>query len=116
MPDLDRFKQFNETFGHEGGDLLLRELGGLLRKQARSSDIVCRYGGEEFVLILPDMPLGVVLQRIEGLRFGIQQLDVQYRGPPVGTITVSAGAAMFPEHGTDGERARLRLRFGGTVG
>jgi hypothetical protein len=41
---------------------------------------------------------------------------VQYRGPPVGTITVSAGAAMFPEHGTDGERARLRLRFGGTVG
>jgi diguanylate cyclase (GGDEF)-like protein len=103
MLDLDRFKQFNDTFGHEGGDLLLRELGGLLRRQARSSDIVCRYGGEEFVLILPDMPLGIVLQRIEALRSGIRQLDVQYRGQPVGTMTVSAGVAMFPEQGMDGK-------------
>lgn len=103
MLDLDRFKQFNDTFGHEGGDLLLRELGGLLGKQARSSDVVCRYGGEEFVLILPDMPLGIVLQRVDALRSGIRQLDMQYRGQPVGTMTVSAGVAMFPEHGADGE-------------
>ena len=103
MLDLDRFKQFNDSIGHAGGDLLLRELGGLLRRQARSSDIVCRYGGEEFVIILPDMPLQAVLQRVEALRFGIRQLDVQHRGRPVGTLTASAGVAMFPEHGADGD-------------
>lgn len=103
MLDFDHFKNFNDIFGHDAGDLLLRELGALLKMHIRGSDIACRYGGEEFVLILPETPFGIILQRVEALRFDIRQLNVQHRGQPVGTITVSGGVAMFPEHGADGE-------------
>jgi diguanylate cyclase (GGDEF)-like protein len=103
MLDLDHFKHFNDTYGHAAGDLLLREVGALLNAQIRGADIACRYGGEEFILILPEMPLDIVRQRVEALRLGIKQLDVQHRGQPLGAVTVSAGIAMFPEHGTAGE-------------
>lgn len=103
MLDLDYFKHFNDTFGHDAGDLLLRELGALLKMQFRGSDIACRYGGEEFTLILPEMPLGIILQRVEALRFDIKQLNVQHLGQLMGTITVSGGVAMFPECGADCE-------------
>lgn len=103
MIDLDDFKRFNDVFGHEVGDLLLRELGALVKRQARSSDVACRYGGEEFVLILPEMPVGAILRRVEALRFGVKQLVLQHHGHSVGAITVSGGVAMFPEHGADRE-------------
>src|SRR3989449_1743351 len=59
MLDLDRFKRFNDTFGHEAGDTLLRELGEFLRSRTRGEDIACRYGGEEFVVILPEASMEV---------------------------------------------------------
>jgi len=103
MLDLDHFKHFNDTYGHAAGDLLLRELGALLNTRLRGSDIACRYGGEEFALILPEMPLAIIRQRVEALRLGIKQLYVRHRGQSLGIVTVSAGIAMFPEHAAAGE-------------
>ncbi len=103
MLDLDHFKHFNDTYGHDTGDLLLREVGALLKTWLRGSDIACRYGGEEFTLILPEMPLDIIRQRVEALRLGINQLHVRHRDQSLGAITVSAGIAMFPEHGAAGE-------------
>jgi diguanylate cyclase (GGDEF)-like protein len=102
MLDLDHFKHFNDTYGHDAGDLLLRDVGTLLNTQIRGGDIACRYGGDEFTLILPEMPLDIVRERVEALRLGIKQLNVRHLGQSLGTLTVSAGIAMFPEHGADG--------------
>lgn len=63
MFDIDGFKRLNDTFGHEAGDAYLRELGGLLRDQFRRDDVVCRYGGDEFVIVLPEATLESTLER-----------------------------------------------------
>ncbi len=99
MLDLDRFKHFNDTYGHEAGDTLLRELGILLQTNIRGEDIACRYGGEEFTLILPEGSAEVIGQRAEALREAIKRLDVLYRGQPLGRISASLGVAIFPKHG-----------------
>jgi len=99
MIDLDHFKYFNDNFGHEAGDLLLKELGALLRGNIRGEDIACRYGGEEFTLILPEGTGAVTRQRAEFYKEAIQRLDVHYRGRPLGRVTASMGVAIFPDHG-----------------
>jgi diguanylate cyclase (GGDEF)-like protein/PAS domain S-box-containing protein len=99
MIDLDHFKYFNDNFGHEAGDLLLKELGTLLKGNIRGEDIACRYGGEEFTLILPEGTGAVTQQRAEFFREAIQRLDVHFRGHPLGKITASMGVAVFPDHG-----------------
>jgi diguanylate cyclase (GGDEF)-like protein len=99
MLDLDHFKHFNDTFGHEAGDTLLRELGTFLQGNIRAEDIACRYGGEEFTLILPEGNAEVTLQRANFLREAIKRLDVKHRNQPLGRITASMGVAIFPEHG-----------------
>jgi diguanylate cyclase (GGDEF)-like protein len=99
MLDLDRFKHFNDSYGHEAGDTLLRELGTLLQTNIRGEDIACRYGGEEFTLILPEGNSEVIQQRAEALREAIKRLDVLHRDQPLGRITASLGVAIFPEHG-----------------
>jgi diguanylate cyclase (GGDEF)-like protein len=103
MLDLDHFKQFNDNFGHQAGDLLLREVGALLQSQIRGGDIACRYGGEEFILILPNAPLENILQRLDALRLAIKKIDVKHGSQPRVIVTVSAGLAMFPEHGDTSE-------------
>ena len=99
MIDLDHFKYFNDTFGHEAGDLLLKELGALLKSNIRGEDIACRYGGEEFTLILPEGSSSVTRERAEFYKDAIQRMDVHFRGRPLGRITASMGVAIFPEHG-----------------
>jgi len=99
MLDLDHFKHFNDTFGHEAGDTLLREMGHLLRDNLRKSDISCRYGGEEFVLVLPDSSLDATKQRVEQLRAMVKQLDLRHGDRPLGRITVSCGIAQANPHG-----------------
>jgi len=99
MLDLDHFKHFNDTFGHEAGDTLLRELGTFLQSNIRAEDIACRYGGEEFTLILPEGNAEVTLQRANFLREAIKRMDVKHRNQPLGRITASMGVALFPEHG-----------------
>src|SRR5262249_49662029 len=101
--DLDKFKQFNDTFGHDMGDMLLRDFGRLLSTMVRGGDVACRYGGEEFVLILPDATVEVTNQRADRIREAVKHLFVSYRGQSVGSVTVSAGVASYPEHGTTGE-------------
>jgi diguanylate cyclase (GGDEF)-like protein len=99
MLDLDHFKEFNDTFGHEAGDVLLSELGRLLRATIRSGDVACRYGGEEFVLIMPELPAEIAEQRFDDIRQAVKRMYITYRGQSVPAVTVSAGIATFPEHG-----------------
>lgn len=101
--DLDRFKQFNDTYGHEAGDTFLRELGAMLRDRFRRDDVVCRYGGEEFVVVLPDATLESTLQRARSLGEAVRDLAVSYQGQPLGATTASLGVAAFPQHGASGE-------------
>ncbi len=103
MLDLDHFKQFNDQFGHEAGDTLLRDLGAFLKTHVRGEDIVCRYGGEEFTLILPEASLEDTRQRAEQLREGVKQLQPQFQNQSLGTITLSLGVSVFPEHGPSAE-------------
>lgn len=103
MLDLDHFKHFNDTFGHAAGDTILRELGRLLQTHLRGEDIACRYGGEEFTLIILDAPMSAVVQRAEQLRLAVSQLVVTYREQPLGQVTLSLGVAIYPEHGVTAE-------------
>ncbi|GAB4298021.1 MAG: hypothetical protein Fur0025_36340 [Oscillatoriaceae cyanobacterium] len=102
MLDVDHFKRFNDTFGHEAGDIILRELSQVLQISIRSSDIACRYGGEEFALIMPEAPLDITLQRAEKLCQKVRTLKVQYRHQLLGPLTISLGVASFPQHGPTG--------------
>jgi diguanylate cyclase (GGDEF)-like protein/PAS domain S-box-containing protein len=99
MIDLDHFKRFNDTFGHDAGDALLRELGSLLQSQVRGSDIACRYGGEEFAVILPDAPLAAAQERADAIRKSVKHIDLKHHGQALGAITLSIGVAVFPDHG-----------------
>jgi diguanylate cyclase (GGDEF)-like protein len=107
MIDIDDFKRFNDTLGHAAGDAVLRAMGQYLLMAARGEDIVCRYGGEEFVLAMSQAPHDTVLNRAENLRNGVQQLAIEYEGRRVGPITVSVGIGIFPDHG-DSVQAVLR--------
>ncbi len=99
MIDIDRFKHFNDTFGHKAGDTVLVTLGLFLKERIRGSDIACRYGGEELLLILPEASLEAAQRRAEQLRQGVRELKIQYQGQPLGHVTISLGVACFPQHG-----------------
>jgi diguanylate cyclase (GGDEF)-like protein len=97
--DVDHFKRYNDTYGHEAGDAVLRELGIFLKAQIRGDDIACRYGGEEFILIMPEASLDVAIQRAEKLRQGVKRLQITSQGQSLGVISISLGVASFPTHG-----------------
>ncbi len=103
MIDVDHFKQFNDTFGHEAGDMVLQELGKFLRENVRGSDVACRYGGEELTLILPEACLEDSAKIAENIRQGVGQLYVQSRHQSLGAITISLGVAVFPQDGLTGD-------------
>lgn len=103
MLDIDHFKLINDTFGHAAGDAVIVELGTLLRSSIRREDISCRYGGEEFVLVLPGASSHDACRRAEQLRGDVQRLSVQYGGQSVPAIAVSLGLAVFQEHGRTAE-------------
>ena len=103
MIDIDLFKRVNDTFGHEAGDFVLREFGALLGSHIRGSDVACRFGGEEFVLVLPDASLEGAREKAESFRASVKKLDLQYRNEPIGRITASFGVALFPAHAEDAD-------------
>ena len=104
MLDLDHFKRLNDTFGHEAGDAVLREVGQVLREKVRRSDISCRYGGEEFVVVLPESSLAATVQRVEEIRILIKGLQIRHRDQMLSVMTVSAGIAIASEqHSTPRE-------------
>lgn len=103
MLDLDHFKKFNDTYGHDAGDNVLRETASFLLKSVRAEDIVCRFGGEEFVVILPVADLKVTQARAERIRSRLRELSVIHQGQSLGTVTVSVGVAELPQHGTSAQ-------------
>jgi diguanylate cyclase (GGDEF)-like protein len=103
MLDIDHFKQLNDEHGHAAGDLTLRAIAGFLERVTRKEDLVCRYGGEEIIIVLVECSLVDLLHRAEQIRDGIRSLDLSFDGKPLGTITVSIGASIRPDHGTGAE-------------
>ncbi len=99
MLDVDDFKRFNDTYGHAAGDLILQEVGSLLLKHVRGGDIASRYGGDEFIIVLPDASREVTRQRAELLCSDAQHFHVQFQGHPLGKVTISLGVATFPDNG-----------------
>ncbi|ADV66527.1 PAS domain S-box protein [Deinococcus maricopensis] len=99
MLDIDHFKRFNDTYGHEAGDLLLRALGETLSANVRGEDVACRFGGEEFALLLPGATIEQTAARAEHIRQAVMQLHVTVRGQALGQVTASFGVAVFPQYG-----------------
>jgi diguanylate cyclase (GGDEF)-like protein/PAS domain S-box-containing protein len=104
MLDIDHFKHFNDTFGHQAGDALLRALGNTLKETTRGQDVACRYGGEEFAFVLAGASLDAAQKRAELLREEVKQLNVRYGGQLLGTVTISIGVAVYPESGDNIEQ------------
>jgi diguanylate cyclase (GGDEF)-like protein len=95
---LFRSKQINDTYGHQAGDEMLKEFGRLLAAHARAGDVACRYGGEEFMLMLPNMPLATAAERAEELRMLFAGTEVRFGAFSI-RATISAGIAVYPDHG-----------------
>jgi diguanylate cyclase (GGDEF)-like protein len=102
MIDIDNFKNINDSFGHQVGDTVLQALSKLLQEQTRASDITCRYGGEEFVLVMPGIRIERAYQRAEHFRRAFEALQIT-AGDTVFHSTFSAGLAVYPDHAVTGE-------------
>jgi diguanylate cyclase (GGDEF)-like protein len=103
MLDADHFKRINDTFGHDAGDKVLRALAQALTRVVRKEDLACRYGGEEFIIVLPEAAQSIALGRAEIMRQEVHKIVVTHEGLQVGPITISAGVASFPDHGATAE-------------
>jgi diguanylate cyclase (GGDEF)-like protein len=99
MADIDHFKRFNDSFGHDAGDMVLKQFGEVLSRTMRSGDIVCRYGGEEFVMILPGADIAASAILAERVRKEIAGFGFTHHGRALGKITVSVGVASFDAAG-----------------
>jgi len=104
MFDLDEFKLINDVFGHEAGDLVLKSLGELLLIFFRGEDVACRFGGDEFTVILPESTLADTWQRAEQMRDAWKNAKIKFEGENLRIPTLSIGIAAFPEHGTKPEQ------------
>jgi diguanylate cyclase (GGDEF)-like protein/PAS domain S-box-containing protein len=98
MLDIDYFKRVNDTYGHQVGDEALRMLAATLQGDIRTEDVACRYGGEEFLILLPNMPLDAAIQRAEAWRKAIESLSIALGNFQL-TFTISLGVSAYPEHG-----------------
>jgi len=103
MSDIDHFKLFNDTHGHDCGDVVLQAIAQVLVSHARKGDIVCRYGGEEFTVVMPGATREVAVNRAEMLRQAVKERTITWQGQTLDEVTMSFGVASFPE---DGETAR----------
>ncbi len=104
MIDIDHFKKINDSYGHDAGDMVLRELGHILTSKSRKYDIACRFGGEEFVLCLPGACREIAEKRATDIRDSVKRLNLRYDGRDMGVITVSIGISIYPDLGeTPGE-------------
>jgi diguanylate cyclase (GGDEF)-like protein len=97
--DIDHFKQFNDTHGHEAGDDALKIVAGILQKQFRESDIVCRYGGEEFVVVMPGAISEAARDKASQLSEAVRKVSIIHREKDLGALTVSVGVASWPDSG-----------------
>lgn len=93
--DVDRFKSYNDTYGHPAGDVVLRAVAGHVNDQARRGDAVYRYGGEEFLCIFPEQSLATATVAAERMRSGLERMAIPHAGAAAGVLTISAGLAML---------------------
>ena len=107
MLDIDHFKRFNDSHGHEAGDALLAQFAEVLKRTTRNEDIACRYGGEEFTIVLLDSEGDIATQRAEQIRAAVAEMSVKHREQQLEHLTVSIGVAVFP---TDGRTSEELLR------
>lgn len=107
ISDIDHFKKINDTYGHQVGDRFLVELANLLTVNARGSDIVCRYGGEEFLLVLPGVAKDSAIMRAEEIRQLCSDIIIPYEGRQL-EVTLSIGIAIYPEHGLEAAEIILK--------
>ena len=108
MCDVDHFKRFNDNHGHEAGDLLLSAVAGLIQAHFRQGDVVCRYGGEEFMVIAPGAPAALIQERVEALRIAVRHLTIDHKGQRLGPVTMSFGVDCW----MSGDPGRLREMVG----
>jgi diguanylate cyclase (GGDEF)-like protein len=97
--DLDHFKRFNDTFGHDAGDAVLRRMAEVFREHFRGDDVICRYGGEEFAIILPESNAIEAAKRADLLRGEARKIEIRYQGQLLNPVTFSVGVAAFPDNG-----------------
>jgi diguanylate cyclase (GGDEF)-like protein/PAS domain S-box-containing protein len=107
VSDIDHFKDINDTCGHQTGDRFLVEIAALLRHTTRSSDLICRYGGEEFVLVFPGADSRSATQRAEDIRRKCSEIVIDHEGQGF-SVTMSFGIAVYPEHGQTGEEVIIK--------
>ncbi|MGD8914894.1 MAG: diguanylate cyclase, partial [Candidatus Thiodiazotropha sp.] len=103
MIDIDDFKRFNDTHGHDTGDLVLQRVAGAMQQCTRKEDTLSRYGGEEFCLVCPDLSDKDVEVLAERLCEQVRRLTLEIDGANINTITISVGIAIYPDHGRNGE-------------
>jgi diguanylate cyclase (GGDEF)-like protein/PAS domain S-box-containing protein len=101
MIDIDHFKRFNDTFGHDAGDFVLSSVARQMIRHIRPSDMACRYGGEELAVVLADTSLEIALERAEALRLAIRETNLTHRGQSLPAPTASFGVAVYPVHGAN---------------
>ncbi len=106
--DLDHFKKVNDSYGHQAGDTTLQAATQIIGKSIRRSDIAFRYGGEEFLVILPEITLNNARQRAEQLRQAIDELEILFKGETI-HISASIGMAIYPQHGSTGDEMLSRV-------
>ena len=117
---IDNFKVFNDRYGHVAGDLILAEMGEMLRHKTRHSDVACRYGGEEFLILMPNASPSLTFDRADKIRQEVKKMQLMHHGQLLDTLSVSAGVAVFPNHGRDvaelvcaADEALYRAKAGG---
>jgi diguanylate cyclase (GGDEF)-like protein len=98
--DLDHFKRFNDVFGHDAGDMVLRSLADVFRQHFRADDVICRYGGEEFAVILPESSAKDAGERANELRAVVKKVSLRHKGKILDRVTLSIGVSAFPENGS----------------
>jgi diguanylate cyclase (GGDEF)-like protein len=107
MIDVDHFKRLNDQFGHAAGDAVLKEIARVFLDKTRTEDLACRYGGEEFTIILPDITPENAWQRAEVIRQAVADLRTHIDNTLYNNVTISVGVAIFPN---DGSSSELLLR------
>ncbi|MDB6096650.1 MAG: domain S-box/diguanylate cyclase domain protein [Francisellaceae bacterium] len=98
MIDIDHFKRFNDEFGHEVGDIVLKEVAKLFQKNIRNSDNVYRLGGEEFLIVLPDATQEEAFEKAENIRVQISEQVITYQDITIPPVTISIGISTYPIH------------------